>query len=448
MRNPRADDQPFCDGGQVEPSSGTSNGDDGFLARVDDLHLHFDTDRGVVKALDGVSFDLYSGEIFALVGETGCGKSITARSFMQLVPTPPGRYPQGRILMPSGEQCGSCDGAGCDACEGTGEALEDLLSISTADMERIRGDRIAMIFQDPEATLNPSLTIKSHMAEALLAHRTKSVFEEAGIDVDDLPSVSKRLVREYASAERPAYLKYLCSVPPLRKHKTAIDQVVEERSLELLGQTQLPNPKAALTDYPHELSGGQLQRIMIAMALAARPDILIADEATTALDVTTQARILELVGDLQEEYDTSILYITHDLELVRDIADRVGVMYAGSMAEVADVDQVYDNPHHPYTLGLINSIPSEERIGKRLEGIDGSIPDLTNPPEGCRFCTRCPEVMDHCWDVDPNTVQVDEDHRVACHLYTDEPSDQHETDEPSDRQPTDEPSDRHRTTSH
>lgn len=421
MRHTPTGDQSVADGGHVQVDPVVSEPDErDLLARVEELSLHFDTDRGEVQALDGVNFELYSGEIFALVGETGCGKSITARSFMQLVPTPPGRYPNGEVWMRTGEPCSHCGGTGCEACEGSGQEFEDLLSVTTDEMEQIRGDRIAMIFQDPESTLNPSLTIKSHMAEAILAHRTESVFETAGIDEEKLDGVSGNVLRNRASAERSTIFSALTSLPPLRKHRKAIDRVVERRSLDLLGQTQLPNPKATLTDYPHELSGGQLQRIMIAMALAARPDLLIADEATTALDVTTQANILELLGELQSEYDTSILYITHDLDLVKDIADRVGVMYAGSMAEIGDVDQVYGNPFHPYTVGLINSIPSEERVGRRLEGIDGSIPDLTNPPEGCRFCTRCPKVLDHCATVDPRVVEEEPGHRVACHLYTDE----------------------------
>lgn len=415
--------RPVPDGGQRETDRvgpGDESTDETLLARVEDLRLYFDTDHGVVKALEGVDFDVYTGEIFALVGETGCGKSITARSFMQLVPMPPGRHPSGRILLRSDRTCGECGGAGCDACLNTGREYEDLLAVSTAEMDRIRGDRIAMIFQDPTETMNPSLTIRSHLAEAILAHRTESVLAEAGIEVADLDPVSRWLVRDRASAERSPWLSYLASVPPFRRHKRAIDRVVEERSLELLGQTQLPNPKAALTNYPHELSGGQLQRVVIAMALAAKPDLLIADEATTALDVTTQADILELVGELQDVYDTGILYITHDLTLVRDIADRVGVMYAGNMAEIGDVEQVYGNPLHPYTRGLLDSIPSGELVGTRLEGIEGSIPDLTNPPSGCRFATRCPEVMDHCSTVVPETMEVEADHQVDCHLYTEQ----------------------------
>ncbi|MDX1744440.1 MAG: ABC transporter ATP-binding protein [Halobacteriales archaeon] len=412
-----------ADGGQVEvgrPVGDVSPAGEELLARVRDLRLYFDTDHGTVKALEGINFDLHTGEIFALVGETGCGKSVTARSFMQLVPTPPGRYPGGEILMRTDRQCPGCSGGGCDRCFGTGREFEDLLAVSPAQMDRIRGDRIAMIFQDPEETMNPSLTIKSHMAEAILAHRTESILEEAGLDPDGLDPVSRWLVRDRASADRSPWLSIVSSVPPLRRHKRRIDRVVERQSLELLGEVQLPNPTATLSSYPHELSGGQLQRVMIAMALGARPDLLIADEATTALDVTTQANILKLVGDLQDEYDTGILYITHDLTLVRDIADRVGVMYAGNMAEIGGIDRVYQNPLHPYTRGLLDSIPSDDRVGTRLEGIGGSIPDLTDPPTGCRFATRCPEVMDHCWDVVPVTTEPEPGHQVDCHLYTDQ----------------------------
>jgi oligopeptide/dipeptide ABC transporter ATP-binding protein len=178
-----------------------------------------------------------------------------------------------------------------------------------------------------------------------------------------------------------------------------------------------------LSNYPHELSGGQQQRVMIAMALVAEPDLLIADEPTTALDVTIQTRILDLMSDLQEEFNTSFLYITHDLSLVENIADRVVVMYAGQVAETGTVEGLYDDPLHPYTWGLLDSIPTEEKVGTELTGIAGSIPDLTNPPEGCRFCTRCPEELDHCADVDPTLVEEAPDHWVACHLYPPEGTD-------------------------
>lgn len=390
---------------------------DSLLAYVKDLHLNFRTDRGTVKALDGVNFDIHKGELLALVGETGCGKTVTARSFMQLVPTPPGHYTEGVARIRSESPCRECSGGGCDACHGTGEEFQDLLEMSDAEIEAVRGDKIAMIFQDPEATLNPSMTIRSHMRESILAHQGESVMREAGIDGEQLNQVSRSLVENYASADSSTLRSYLLSVPPLRQYKRDIRRVVRERSVDLLYQTQIANPEEVLDGYPHELSGGQQQRVMIAMALAAEPDLLIADEPTTALDVTTQSRILELLKDLMDEYDTGLLYITHDLNLVSDIADRVAVMYAGEIAEIGDVKQVYTNPLHPYTRGLINSIPSEERVGRQLREIDGSVPDLTRPPEGCRFCTRCPEELDYCSEEDPPIVEEEPGHRVACHLY-------------------------------
>lgn len=391
--------------------------DESLLARVEDLQLYFDTNRGVVKALDGVNFDIYEGEILALVGETGCGKSITARSFLQLVPSPPGRYPSGRILLRSEESCGDCSGSGCGACHETGRRFDDMLAVPKSRMSRIRGKRIAMIFQDPKTALNPSIVVKEQVAESILAHRSGEVLLEAGVDPTRLNPIVREFVRNEADTDRSFVKSLLASVPPLRKHKQAIRSVIDERVVDVLRKTQIPSPHEAANSYPHELSGGQQQRVMIAMALVAKPDLLIADEATTALDVTTQARILELIRDIQTENNTSLLYITHDLDLVSDIADRIAVMYAGSIAEIGDVDQVYATPLHPYTEGLIGSIPSEARLGKRLREIDGSIPDLTDPPEGCRFCTRCPEVMDHCCDEDPPVVEERPGQLVACHLY-------------------------------
>lgn len=391
--------------------------DESLLARVEDLQLYFDTNRGVVKALDGVNFDIYEGEILALVGETGCGKSITARSFLQLVPSPPGRYPSGRILLRSEESCGDCSGSGCGACHETGRRFDDMLAVPKSRMSRIRGKRIAMIFQDPKTALNPSIVVKEQVAESILAHRSGEVLLEAGVDPTRLNPIVREFVRNEADTDRSFVKSLLASVPPLRKHKRAIRSVIDDRVVDVLRKTQIPSPHEAANSYPHELSGGQQQRVMIAMALVAKPDLLIADEATTALDVTTQARILELIRDIQTENNTSLLYITHDLDLVSDIADRIAVMYAGSIAEIGDVDQVYATPLHPYTEGLIGSIPSEARLGKRLREIDGSIPDLTDPPEGCRFCTRCPEVMDHCCDEDPPVVEERPGQLVACHLY-------------------------------
>lgn len=391
------------------------------LARVEELSLHFETNRGTVKALDEVSFNVFEGETVALVGETGCGKTVTARSFTRLVPTPPGRYVNGQLLLKSGRPCADCDGSGCGTCYDTGRAFDDVLEMDGDDVHDVRRKRIAMVFQDPEEVLNPSMTIEAQVAESVLIHHSREILKEAGVPGDETDPLTKRILEEYASPSISRVESALASVPPLRKYRKRIDELVHERVVDILAETQIPSPEDIVTNYPHELSGGQQQRVMIAMALVAEPDLLIADEPTTALDVTIQTRILNLVEDLQEEFDTSVLYITHDLSLVEDIADRVVVMYAGQVAEVGDIDRVYDDPLHPYTWGLLDAIPTAEKVGEELTGIEGSVPNMTNPPDGCRFCTRCPEVMEHCKDVDPPLVREGDDHTVACHLYGSDP---------------------------
>ena len=388
------------------------------LARVDDLELYFDTRRGTVKALDGISFDIHERETVALVGETGCGKSITARSFTHLVPTPPGRYPGGHILLKSATRtCEHCDGGGCSECYESGRAFEDILTMDQKRVHELRTKRIAMVFQDPEEALNPSLTIKTQVAESVLVHHGEEILKEAGIDPERADGLTKRILQKYASPSLSRIENVLASIPPLRKHKKQIDTIVHGRIVDILAETQIPNPEEIVANYPHELSGGQQQRVMIAMALVAEPDLLIADEPTTALDVTIQTKILKMMENLQESFDTSFLYITHDLSLVKDIADKVIVMYGGQVAETANVEDLYANPLHPYTNGLLESIPTVEKMGEDLTGIPGSVPDMTNPPEGCRFCTRCPEELEHCKTVDPLLVEKEQNHHVACHLY-------------------------------
>ncbi|MFC7214468.1 ABC transporter ATP-binding protein [Saliphagus sp. GCM10025334] len=390
------------------------------IGRVEDLHLHFDTNRGVVKALDGVSFDVYEGETLALVGETGCGKTITARSFMQLVPTPPGRYVSGRVLFRTTEDCAGCGGAGCEECFGEGKAFEDLLERSPGEMQQLRGKRISMVFQDPDTALNPSLRIFDQIAESILSHHGEEVMRAAGVASENVNAAMYYVLENQCSNERSVVKSLLSEIPPLRKHKKAIRAELRDRVVEILNDTNIPNPPEVIKKYPHELSGGMKQRVMIAMGLVSKPDLLICDEPTTALDVTIQSRVLDLMNDLKEKYNTSLIYITHDLTLVEDIADRVAVMYAGSIAEIGTVDQVYNNAMHPYTWGLLNSIPNEANLGQELRGIGGSIPDLTQPPTGCRFCTRCPEEMDHCSTTVPPIVEQEPGHRASCHLYPEE----------------------------
>ncbi len=320
--------------------------EDRVLLRVEDLKVHFFTYGGVVEALDGVSFELFRGEVLGLVGESGCGKSVTALSIMGLVPKP-GRIISGKIIF---------DG-------------EDLLKKSEREMYKIRGSKISLIFQDPTSSLNPLFRVGYQVAEPLIYHQRMG--------------------------PRKAW----------------------ERAIEILTKTRIPDPQDKARSYPHELSGGMRQRAMIAMALACRPDLLIADEPTTNLDVTVERQILELVKDLQREFGTSVLWITHDLGIIAELCDRVVVMYAGNVVEVADVEAIFLEPKHPYTRKLLRAIPSASTVGGRLEEIPGTVPRLINPPSGCRFHPRCPDAMEICKRKKPDTVEVGPGHTVACHLY-------------------------------
>ncbi|KGP71675.1 ABC transporter ATP-binding protein [Pontibacillus yanchengensis] len=320
------------------------------ILEVDNLHTHFFTKSGVVKAVDGVSFSVKPGETLGIVGESGSGKSITAMSIMRLIKDPPGKIVEGGLTFKG----------------------EDLLAKSEKEMRSIRGDRISMIFQDPMTSLNPVFTVEKQMVETIRAHR----------------NVSK---------------------------KQAIDRAVE--LLELVG---IPSPRSRLKSYPHEFSGGMRQRVMIALALSCDPEVLIADEPTTALDVTIQAQILELLGRLQKELGMAIVMITHDLGVVAEVCDRVMVMYAGKPVEFAEVTELFDHPKHPYTWGLIGSIPNMENRQERLEAIKGLPPDLRALPEGCSFAPRCKHAMDKCQSKDPDFKEESAGHQVRCLLYEEE----------------------------
>lgn len=316
------------------------------LLEVRDLKTYFFTRRGTVKAVNGVSFHLARGRTLGVVGESGCGKSVTALSILRLVP-PPGRIVGGTILL---------DGV-------------DLLGLTPDQMRRIRGRRIAMIFQDPMTSLNPVLTVGYQVAEAVLAHE----------------KVSKR--------------------------------EAWNRAVEMMRAVAIPDAERRARSYPHELSGGLRQRAMIAMALVCRPDVLIADEPTTALDVTIQAEILDLLARLREEFQLSVLLITHDLGVVAHTADHVAVMYAGQIVETAPVRELFKNPQHPYTRGLLRCLP---RLGdnghrpRRLDAIEGTVPDLLSLPPGCPFADRCPEVIPECRRGSIGLTEVADDHLVRC----------------------------------
>jgi len=314
------------------------------LLEVERLKVHFFTETGVARAVDGVSLDIKPRETFGLVGESGCGKSVTALSIMRLVPSPPGRIVGGRVLL---------DG-------------QDLLELPEGHMRSVRGNRIAMIFQEPMTALNPVFTVGSQIIESIRTHR----------------DVSRRQARRLA--------------------------------VDMLDRVRIPDPEQRMTEYPHQLSGGMQQRVMIAMALAGRPDLLIADEPTTALDVTIQARILNLLQELQDELGMSVLLITHDLGVIAEVADRVAVMYAGRIVEYAHVRTIFHSPRHPYMISLLESLPVRAERGKPLPAIAGFVPDARNYPSGCRFHPRCFMAAPECAEIDPELREVEPGHRAAC----------------------------------
>jgi peptide/nickel transport system ATP-binding protein len=318
------------------------------LISIRGLKTNFYTYVGVVKALDGIDLDIHKNETLGLVGETGCGKSVTALSIIRLIQWPPGRIDEGSITF---------DG-------------KDLLKLSNDEMRNIRGNKISMIFQEPMNSFNPVFTIGEQIAEVLILHQKMD-------------------------------------------NKTA-----HAKAVEMIAFTGIPAPELVAKSYPHELSGGMLQRAMISMALACKPALLIADEPTTALDVTIEAQILELMRDLKAKTGASILMITHDLGIIAEVCDRVGVMYAGNIVELSNVKAIFDNPMHPYTIGLIGSIPKiNQNKGVRLDTIPGSVPNLIYPPPGCRFHPRCSKAMDICKSEKPKMAELEKGHFVACHLY-------------------------------
>lgn len=318
------------------------------LLEIKDLKTQFFTYAGIVKAVNGISFDIMKGEAVGLVGESGCGKTVTGLSIMRLISYPPGKIVAGSIYF---------DG-------------KDLLSLSEKEMREIRGGEMSMIFQDPMTSLNPVLTVGEQIIEVLTLHR----------------NISRNDARK--------------------------------KSIDLLDLVQIKSPEEIVTQYPHQLSGGMRQRVMIAIALACEPKLIIADEPTTSLDVTIQAQILNLLKDLKSRINTSILLITHNLAVVAGLCTKVIVMYAGLIVEVGNDKQVYYNPGHPYTFGLLKSVPRiDEEEKERLATIPGLPPDLLSPPEGCPFCFRCDYAMKICFKEKPPFYDIEEGHKVSCWLF-------------------------------
>ena len=314
------------------------------LLEVRDLKTYFAAPEGEFRAVDGVGFAIEPGRTLGIVGESGSGKSVTALSIMRLVPSPPGRLAGGEVLF---------DGI-------------DLLGLSPAEMRDLRGNRLAMIFQEPMTSLNPAFRIGEQIAEGIRRHR----------------GLGRREARE--------------------------------RALEMLRRARIPAAERRIDDYPHQLSGGMRQRAMIAMALACDPRLLIADEPTTALDVTIQAQILDLLRKLRAETGMGIILITHDLGVIAELADEVAVMYAGKVLELAPVEALFSDPQHPYTIGLLGSVPSIDGESARLAAIEGTVPDLAAVPQGCRFHPRCPFAVEECRHVPPPLAEIRPGHRAAC----------------------------------
>ncbi|MEK8129707.1 ABC transporter ATP-binding protein [Paenibacillus filicis] len=318
------------------------------ILEVKDLRVSFRTYAGEVQAVRGVSFHLNKGEVLAIVGESGCGKSVTAQTIMRLIPTPPSFIKSGSILF---------------------DGKTEITKLSNSKMEKIRGSEMGMIFQDPMTSLNPTMTVGKQITEGLIKHQGLS--------------------------------------------RVAAD----ERALEILTLVGISNPQGRMKQYPHEFSGGMRQRVMIAIALACNPKLLIADEPTTALDVTIQAQIIDLMKKLSEQTDSAIIVITHDLGVVAEMAQRVVVMYAGKVVEQGTVDEIFYRSRHPYTWGLLRSVPRlDQEKNSELVPIPGTPPDLFAPPKGCAFAARCPYAMKVCQEYDPEQTQLTETHSAACWL--------------------------------
>ncbi len=279
-----------------------------------------------------------------------------------------------------------------------------------------------MIFQDPGKALNPALSIRDQLAEVFYQHRSHDLLAGAGLDAE-AGGPAAGVLRRKASLRSRRLEDALLALPPLRARRNKLRAVADDRVADALAETQIPNPRKVMDRYPHELSGGMRQRVMIAMALACDPDLLIADEPTTALDVTVQARILELVRELQQRHQTSVLYISHDLSLVRRVCDRVAVMYAGRIAEVAPAAEVFSGPRHPYTQGLLDAVPAASHERGRLAAIAGTVPELIDPPPSCRFSGRCPYEAAACRSADPQPAPVAPGHDVACFIHHPPPGD-------------------------
>ncbi len=469
--------------------------DDDVLTEISDLYVNFYTYQGIVKAIDGIDLVIRKGETLGLVGETGCGKSVTASTIMKLVLSPPGKIESGAVyfmeppevrakrkeyeeraqkwyaglpesekkkvvatyglrftgfkkrMLPTKEDVErveppervphgvmkeylkrfSKDGKGNPTVQDALGRKYDLLQKRIEYMQLIRGRFISMIFQEPTAALNPVFTAGDQIAEVILQHRKSEMAKRArsALTADDDGGRSYRMRMLEMIEKNPKAMGTIIEkiplvrrVPFVNQHNKDLYAEAIKEATRMLDIVRIPDPEGVVSRYPYELSGGMQQRVMIAMALACNPKLLIADEPTTALDVTIQAQILKLMKDLKGAYGSSILLITHNLGVVAEMCDRVGVMYAGSMAEIGPVRTIYKEPLHPYTKGLMKAVPSAQQDAETLFTIRGSVPNLVKPPGGCRFHPRCDHAKELCKKKKPKLVEVSADHFVACHMVT------------------------------
>jgi oligopeptide/dipeptide ABC transporter ATP-binding protein len=349
------------------------------LIKIDDLKIAYEFREWRLVALNGIALDIGEKEFLAVVGESGCGKSTLALSMIGLLPTPPAKIVEGSIVYKG----------------------IDLTKLDKKHLRNYRGTEIAMIFQEPLTSLNPVHRVGDQISEAILIRDSRT----AGVEAPE-SEVMQKVYRTDAAASSG-----------LRTRRRKLTKELKKEAMEALKLVRVADPEQVLERYPFELSGGMRQRVMIAMALSQKPAILVADEPTTALDVTTQAQVLKLMKELITEVNTSIVLITHDLAVASQVADRVVVMYAGDVVEDAGVFDLFSNPLHPYTKGLLSCIPTGSKDDTDLKPIPGSVPDLVNPPIGCRYADRCPSVMEICRLKPPKLLEVSPGHRVSCFLY-------------------------------
>ena len=376
------------------------------LLEVKNLTTYFFTEEGIVKAVDGVSFDIYENEVLGLVGETGCGKSVTALSILRLVRAP-GKILRGEINF-----------------KGT-----NLLTLDKNEIRTHRGSDITMIFQDPLNSLNPVFSVGKQISEVFKLHQEneiKKLRDEKILQRKNNISERKNLEKKFRESgdrlseeDKEEFQSKIKKMKKDNVHVPTLKDVLNDVSADIISEVGIADSKEILKRYPHELSGGMRQRVMIAMALSCNPALLIADEPTTALDVTIQAQILDLMKDLRNRFKTSLLLITHDLGIIAEMCDRVAVMYSGNIVEYALAIDLFKNPRHPYTQGLLAAIPRIEKRDQKLRVIRGMVPNLIYPPSGCRFHPRCDERMEICDKVKPKLHEIGNKYFVACHLFDD-----------------------------